>query len=392
MIHTKTGTTEKFGLLSLQKKSMQSNHIIILFKRKYMCDLVKCLQKVLDDETSSGRECGCQLTVYRNGELICDLASGYTDERNIARVTPETLFPVFSVGKGILTTLFHILAERSELDYDDLVIRYWPEYGAGGKDSTTIRNMLSHRTGLYDFPTEFHFFDRFNWEKAVKILENMSPLIPIGRKHQYHAHTYGILIGRLLEKITKRPVNELLKEEILEPLQIDTFFYGVPFDKLKQTARITPYVEPEGVQTLMDGRILFNDRRVLQGLNPSSNGVSNAHAMAKIYAALLPGGVNGIRLLKEETLRNALKLERSPDDPVEPAQWDKFGLGYALCGPCPPWNRMFGHGGACGSEGFADQETGYAVGFTKNGILPSHPNHPIRNRISDVLGLPHRIW
>ena len=187
-------------------------------------------------------------------------------------------------------------------------------------------------------------------------------------------------------------VNELLKEEILEPLQIDTFFYGVPFDKLKQTARITPYVEPEGVQTLMDGRILFNDRRVLQGLNPSSNGVSNAHAMAKIYAALMPGGVNGIRLLKEETLRNALKLERSPDDPVEPAQWDKFGLGYALCGPCPPWNRMFGHGGACGSEGFADQETGYAVGFTKNGILPSHPNHPIRNRISDVLGLPHRIW
>ena len=357
-----------------------------------MSDLVQCLQKVLDEETSSGRECGCQLTVYRNGKLICDLASGYTDERNTDRVTAETLFPVFSVGKGILTTLFHIIAERLELNYDDPVIRYWPDYGAGGKDPTTIRNMLSHRTGLYDFPAEFPFYDRFDWEKAVKALENMSPLIPIGGKHRYHAHTYGLLIGRLLEKIMKRPVNEILKEEILDPLRIGTFFYGVPSDKLKQTARITPYVAFECFQVQLDDRILFNDCHVLQGLNPSSNGVSNAHALATIYAALLPDGVNGIRLLKEETLRNALKLERSADDPVEPGQWDKFGLGYALCGPCPPWNRMFGHGGACGSEGFADRETGYAVGFTKNRILPTHPDHPVRNRISDVLGLPYRVW
>lgn len=310
----------------------------------------------------------------------------------MARVTTETLFPVFSVGKGVLTTLFHIVAERLELDYDDPAVRYWPEYGAGGKESTTIRNMLSHRAGLYDFPASFPFFDRFRWEKAVKALEDMSPLSPIGGKHRYHAHTYGLLIGRLLEKITKRPLNELLKEEILDPLRIGTFFYGVPAEKLEQTARITPYVDPAGVQTLLDERLLFNDRRVLQGLNPSSNGVSNAHAVARIYAALLPGGVDGVRLLKEETLENALKLERSPDDPVEPAQWDKFGLGYALCGPCPPWGRMFGHGGACGAEGFADRETGYAVGFAKNLLWPAHPDHPVRNRISDVLGLPHRVW
>ena len=55
-----------------------------------MSDLIQRLQKVLDEETSSGRECDCQLTVYRNGELICDLASGYTDERNTDRVTPGT--------------------------------------------------------------------------------------------------------------------------------------------------------------------------------------------------------------------------------------------------------------------------------------------------------------
>lgn len=73
-------------------------------------------------------------------------------------------------------------------------------------------------------------------------------------------------------------------------------------------------------------------------------------------------------------------------------EWDKFGLGYALCGPEAPWNRMFGHGGACGSEGFADRTTGYAVGFTKNKLNRTHPVHPVRDRISDVLEIPVRVW
>ena len=47
---------------------------------------------------------------------------------------------------------------------------------------------------------------------------------------------------------------------------------------------------------------------------------------------------------------------------------------------------------AVGSEGFADRKTGYAVAFTKNMDLPSHPVHPVRNRISASLGLPERIW
>ena len=87
------------------------------------------------------------------------------------------------------------------------------------------------------------------------------------------------------------------------------------------------------------------------------------------------------------------KLCRHPDDPIPPGgTWAKFGLGYALLGEGERQGIQFGHGGALGSEGFADRETGIAVAFTKNMDQPTHPVHPIRNRISDVLGLPHRIW
>ena len=49
-------------------------------------------------------------------------------------------------------------------------------------------------------------------------------------------------------------------------------------------------------------------------------------------------------------------------------------------------------GGACGSEAFADKESGIAVGFTKNKVNKNHPDHITRNKISRVLGIPERVW
>ena len=67
-------------------------------------------------------------------------------------------------------------------------------------------------------------------------------------------------------------------------------------------------------------------------------------------------------------------------------------LAATLLGAVQTQKIRFGQGGALGSEGFADRETGFALAFTKNKDLPEHPRHMIRNRISAVLGLPERIW
>ena len=94
------------------------------------------LQQILNDTVASGEECGCQLVVYRHGELLNDLSAGYTDASRKQKIDSQTLFPVFSVGKGVVTTLMHILAEHGILSYDDPVTKYWPEYGCNGKENT----------------------------------------------------------------------------------------------------------------------------------------------------------------------------------------------------------------------------------------------------------------
>ncbi|MBR2427742.1 MAG: beta-lactamase family protein [Lentisphaeria bacterium] len=349
-------------------------------------ELAKKLQDVLDRSVESGEECGCQLAVYRYGELLYDLASGYTTPEQTKKVNTDTLFPVFSVGKGICTTLLLKLKDQGKFEFDDLVSKYWKGYEVNGKEMTTIRNVLSHRAGLYDV-TGIPWEDLFVWEKICKWMEEGVPGDTIGGMHHYHALTYGVLAGHLAELIDGRPFHQLLKEEILDPLQLDHIFFGISREDYENNVAFIDgsIAKPE------DTRPNYNQFAVLGGVNPSSNGCVNARNLAKMYASLIGNGVNGCRLVSEKTIDEATRICRAPEDD-NLNNWDKFGLGYALCGPQGNYGRMFGHGGACGAEGFADKETGYAIGFTKNKVNRTHPVHPTRNEISKVLGLPERIW
>ena len=343
------------------------------------------LQKVLDEYTSSGKECGCQLAVYENGKLCCDLASGWTDETRRKKVDTETLFPVFSVGKGVVTTLVHILHEEGLLDYDAPVTKYWKEYGKNGKEKTLVKDILSHRAGLSLLPGKRECpGDRYDWDLLCRLAEEAAPTSPIGGKQMYHAAIYGILAGRLAECASGRNITELLREKIFSPLKMERMFFTLPRENYGNLARITNTEYP----FLLD----HNEPYCLSGLNPSSNCTCNARNLAMMYASLVGDGLEGKRLLSDETIEEATVLCRSADDPVLPGQWSTFGLGYVLCGPPEDRGRLFGHGGACGSEGFADRKTLLAVGFTKNRELPTHPVHEIRNRISEILEIPSRVW
>ena len=63
---------------------------------------VEKLQQLLNEAVASGEESGCQLAIYKSGKLVVDICAGENIKSN-------TLFPVYSVSKGLTTTLAHIL-------------------------------------------------------------------------------------------------------------------------------------------------------------------------------------------------------------------------------------------------------------------------------------------
>lgn len=101
------------------------------------------LQALMDAATASGEECGCQLAIYWNGQQVLSLVSGYTTPERSVKIDEQSLFPVFSVGKGIMATAFHRLREKGKISCDTRVADLWPEFGCCGKENIRVRDILT---------------------------------------------------------------------------------------------------------------------------------------------------------------------------------------------------------------------------------------------------------
>ena len=342
------------------------------------------LRSLLDEAVASGEESACQLAIYQSGKLIADIHAG-------ENIRSDTLFPVYSVSKGLTAVLAHILCEEGKLDFDAPVAEYWREFGCKGKENIKVWHIFSHRSGLFQMPLLEHFSDQANWQKMIGYMQKAVPQDP-GGKCRYHGITFGWLAGEVIARAGQKQFKDLFAEKITEPLQISReWFFGT--DAEAETRLVLPVMSR--YEDFSDWRTVFiNDQQIRSGCIPSANGIGSARAIARVYAALSGNGVNGVRLLKDETIRKAVQSRRAADDPLPEgiSKWAHFGLGWALAGSPENPGAIFGHGGALGSEGFAIPELELSVAFTKNKFNATHPVHPLRNRISEVLNIKCRNW
>lgn len=344
---------------------------------------IEKLQDILDSAVASGEECGLQLAIYDHGELAVNLCAGFADRERTVKVTSSTLFPIYSCGKGVMTGAFHMLVERGLIRYDDHVADFWPEYACNGKEETRVWHALTHRAAVNTLPVLDSHDQMGDWELMCKKLAAAVPANAPGGKCAYHGITYAWLIGELASRASGIFFGDFIKKEIFEVLGIENdFFFGTDENIDKRMVQV------DGAPDCWNRQFIENDA-IRHNFIPSANGVANAAALAKFYAAITTG-VDGKKLLRDSTIENAAIVRRAWDDPLTPT-WSKFGLGWALPN-APETSAIFGHGGALGGEGFAHREQGIAVAFLKNHVTKTHPVHPVRDRLSEALGLPIRHW
>ena len=335
------------------------------------------IQSILDQVTADGSERGLQVAVYLKGELAANCFAGVTDPAGRRRVDDTTLFPVFSTTKGIAATLVHLLVERGEITYDTPIAEVWPEFAAHGKGSITLRHALNHTAGIPLVPWGVGHAELGNWNKICAAVADLKPSSPPGDEAVYHAITYGWLLGEVARRVDGRPFGELLRDEISMPLDLtEELFVGIPDDveprlvlleakvDEKELEKIRNDTSPQAIPALVQPLHAWMNRPdARRACLPASNGIMTAHAVARHYAALLPGGVDGIELLPPA--RIALATE--PQRPRKLAAGDpppNHRLGYGMDGWFSP--TAFGHGGFGGSLGFADPACGLAFGFTRS--------------------------
>ena len=351
-------------------------------------ELIRVLQSLLDEAVESGLECGCQLAIYQDGELIADLAAGFTSPERKNPVTPETLFPVFSVGKAIAVTAIHCLVEKGTLSYSTRLGDVWPEFDCNGKEHILLWHVLTHRAALFRDPEYAAPEEMADWQKMCGRIAAMRPEWTPGTRCQYHPHTFAWLLGEPASRADGRSFQEIVSAEVIRPLHLENeLFFGTTGEADLRLASL----DCSRVGNYEYDR-LMNIPAIRHGFIPSFNGVMTARAIARHYAAL-EREIEGVRLLRPETLANAAITRRADNDPVNPeACWPRFGLGYVTFGPEDDLSALIGHGGAAGAEGLLDRRRHIALGFTKSKIDPKHPEHPLRDRIARILNLPVRHW
>jgi CubicO group peptidase (beta-lactamase class C family) len=341
-------------------------------------------------------ELGAALCVTLDGIVVADLWGGWTDAQQHRDWAPDTLVNVFSVGKGLLAVCLASLAGRGLLDPDAPVASYWPEFGAAGKDSITVRQMLSHQAGLPALRQALAAGSALDWQLMTSLLAAEEPWWQPGSGHGYHVNTFGFLGGELIRRITGSSVGGFLRSEVAGPLGADVHIglaagehgrvaeFRWP-DRAETTGTTRSDPVPNNQMALnayfnppdFSGAGVVNTPAWRSAQIPSANAHATAAGVARVYTALAAGGaISGVRLVSAAALAAATQ-EQVYDVDLVLDRPSRFGLGFQLTHPERQLGngpRCFGHFGAGGSVAFCDPDARLAFGYVTNQMGPRWRN------------------
>lgn len=349
----------------------------------------------------SGLDRGAGVAVMHKGRLVVDIVGGTRDKEHVVPYDDNTLQVVFSTTKGITALAVAMCVERGLLDYNEKVATYWPEFAVHGKQDITVAQLLAHRGGLYTVDGEISLEEALNWDTVTSRLAATKPLFEPNSTHGYHALTYGWLAGELVRRVTGVSLGTFVQNEIVQPLGVE-FWIGLPAEHESRVARLMahpiPSFPPDIAKFMLDhggpgslgekalslngafGNGVFNRPEVHAAEIPGANGITNARALATIYAATI-GEVNGVRLLGENTRQLATTSETPDGEPdAVLGHPTVFGKGYMLHSSRNPYAGpgSFGHDGAGGSVAFAQPSRQLAVAYVMNTMMTTYDEDPRR--------------
>lgn len=363
-------------------------------------DLARQFSRMLDARTDLG---GAALVIYFQGQKVIDIWTGKKSETESWQA--DTLSLCYSTGKGVLSTLAHILVSEDYLDYDIPVAQYWPEFAQQGKDKITLRHILSHQSGLYDIRNLVaDASEMADWSHMLAVIAQAKPRFAVATDAAYQPLTFGWQVGGLLEKATGKTLAELMQQYLVAPLQLDAAYFGVPKEKLAEVARIIPQqkvskdklqnpkpkvksaqtrkaspfdklleLSGQKPQDFQDAMIpkgmknfsFFSDQG-LQAIIPAATGVFSANSLARIYAMLANGGEwQGQQLIGTEIFKQLSQIQYTRRDRIMPLPMH-WRLGYHRILTLGKSSSGFGHMGFNGSGAWCDPERGLSFAYTHN--------------------------
>lgn len=337
---------------------------------------------------------GAQVYVSRGGDALADAAVG--EARIGEPLTSEHWLPLLSAGKPLTAVAVAQLVERGLFHFEDPVANHIPEFGAAGKHAVSVRQLLTHTSGLPNIETGW---PDAPWEESLQRIceasaeSNCTP----GECASYNFSGSWFVLGELIQRLDGRPFPRYLREEICEPFGLKHLWNGIPADQLTTHER---WLAPSYIAERGSGLRQWNLSETQHAAKPSpgSNTRGPARELGWFYESLLGWRTgDSRRMLPAKTVAELTRRHRVGLFDTTLQHIVDFGLGIIInsqrygsqtvpygFGPLAS-EATFGHGGSQSSIAFADPERQLVVVIVCNG-RPGEARHQRRMRaILDAL-------
>jgi len=315
---------------------------------------------------------GAVVLIAHNGHVLYRKAFGHRSlEPSVEPMTVDTIFDLASLTKCVATaTAVMQLLEQGRIRLNDPVSAYLPEFAQNGKDQITIRQLLTHFSGLRpDIDLKPDWTGR---PAAYDLIMREKPVNPPGARFVYSDTNFETL-GFIVEKLTGQSLADYTLQHIYQPLGMKDTRFLPPSD---WSPRIAPTQYDENGHMLR-GAVHDPVARRMGGVAGHAGLFSTADDLAIFADALLHAGTHsGVSIL------SALSVEKMTT-PQQPANSPNLrGLGWDIDSPFAS-NRgellpvgSFGHTGFTGTSLWIDPTTDTTIILLTNAVHP-RGNKPV---------------
>lgn len=353
--------------------------------------------ELLDKLHETGNYPALQVCIRHDGEIVLHRAIGeyrpLTDGDRWKTADLDTRFLLFSVSKCVSATALHLLFDRGELAVDDPVHWHIPEFAQNGKRHVTLRHILTHTAGI---PMIFwHLDDELirDWDRIIAEICRQQPAYFPGRHTSYHILSSGFIIGEVIRRVDGRSLKQFMREEILDPMGMETFNFGVRPEFRDRTARVErvddlpPQMFIDLISRVIDVDLVealsvLNRPAIYDSTIPAGNIVGTAEETSRFFQMLLDGGHwEGHQILSANQVRRA-----TVEQVLARRDWtlfltpQRYSLGFMLGRKNTAFNvfgreteATFGHLGFTRILGWANRKNDVAGAFLTSGV-PIRPS------------------
>jgi CubicO group peptidase (beta-lactamase class C family) len=229
---------------------------------------------------------GIGVAVVAKDKVVFARGYGYRDYGAKLPFTVKTVVPIASNTKLFTATAAGLLVEQGKLDWDKPVRQYVPGihfYNDQLDATVTIRDMLSHRTGITRHDTIWYKSD-FTRKELFERLKYLEPSQPLRQTFLYNNMMYAGA-GYVVELLSGKSWEDFVRERILQPLGMASTVFSIP-DLQTQPEHGVPYTERRDSFELY--RIPYYSEA--EGVGPAGSMNSNLEDMARWVITQLNGG------------------------------------------------------------------------------------------------------